>query len=372
MSFEKTALLRHPLVEQAYASVQAVVDMRADEVKEAVAAAEIYSAHAQNPKAEVVAAMLFNCYAYPHVVDTLGQQVKDLTDFAIETASWDKVVTCNGNADHADILLAHVAVQSQVLHKEISKRAFYIFDQMQHRLLVLRTMLDLASLDSDSTALIDQTQSRFAATMQAQVQRIEKVRESSVFAKSGLPAHPLVERVYEDVRQQKFKVNPHAMPVDYELGAVKILLAEVDHVDPEMIAAVLLNQCFKSTPEMLDTYGSRVAELHAVTAPLASAPQPADYLDVDGAADILAAKRVLVLESRLASFTKTQRASKEDALYDLEMFMTSARKLAATGAVSPRLATRLCTAASAAQNLVHAPENTVIRKPGSPRPDQGW
>lgn len=66
-----------------------------------------------------------------------------------------------------------------------------------------------------------------------------------------------------DVRQYKFKVNPHAMPADYELGAVKILLAAVDHVAPGMIAAVLLNRRLRSTPEMLSAYGLRVAELHA-------------------------------------------------------------------------------------------------------------
>lgn len=372
MSFAKTVLLRHPLVEQAYASVAAAVDMRSREVKEAVAAAEVYSAKAADAKPEVVAALLFNCYAYPHVVDTLGDTVKDLTDFALQMADQYKVVNTQGNATHADIVLAQVAVQSKVLHKEISKSAFYVFAPMQKRLMTLRVTMEIAALDSASPALVTAAQDAFTKAAMAQTQRIENARQASVFAATGLPKHPLVERVYADVRREKFKVNPHVAPLSYELGAVKILLAEVDHVDPEMIAATLLNQCFRSTPEMLKDYGSRVAELHAVTAPLASAPTPADYIGVDGAADILAALRTLVLEDRIATFAKTTRAYKEDALYDLEMFMASARRLISTGEVSPRLATRLSTAASTAQNLVHAPENMAIRKPGSPRPSAGW
>lgn len=373
MSFEKTALLRHPLVEQAYRAVETAVGLRAREVKEAIAAAEIYSAKATSPKPEVAAALLFNNYAYPQVVDTLGTQVHALADFALEMAGLEKVVSANGNRDHADIILAQVAVQAAVLKKEISTSAFYIFKPMQDRLLKLKIMADLAAIDSANPALADAAATALAAAGLAQAKRIDNARQDSVFANSGLPAHALVKRVYNDMRAQKFQTNPHVAPLQFEMGVVKILRDKVDHLSPEVIAATLLNQCFVDTPEILRLYGSRVAELHAASAPVASADGLRSYdLEVDGAADIRGAIAAYVLENRLATLGKTPAASKEDALYDIEYAMTSARRINASGMVSPRLSVYLDTLASQAQNTVHTPENAAIRKPGSPRPLRGW
>ncbi len=374
MSFEKTKLLRHPTVEKAYESVKAAVGLGHSDVKVAVRAAEVYSTKADKPKAEVAAALLFVCHAYPQVVDTLGPRVKSLTNFAIQMAGYHSVVQAkNGNVDQADIILAQLVVAAQEIEKEIKKSAFYMFDTMQSRIKRLNLMADFAVRAGGDAALAKAAQNALIMLDIAQSQRIDKVRCDSAFAKSGLPAHPLVEKVYEAERYHDFKVNPHVAPLSLEIEMVRILMAEVDHLEPAVIAATLLNQCFGPRAERIEhLYGPRVAELHAASAPRLGLPALDPDWVVKGAADIRAAGMIVATHSWRDECQRTPKKQREEVLCDIEAGARKLRALVTEGQLSPRMARRVETEALAAEAVVHAPENTAMRKPGTPKPQRGW
>jgi hypothetical protein len=134
----------------------------------------------------------------------------------------------------------------------------------------------------------------------------------------------------------------------------------------------LLNQVFGARAERVEyLYGARVAELFNETAPRLAAPSAPD-LTVRGAADIRAAFGIVALRGWVAECKRASKDRREELLYDIEKAAKSMRDLIGGGYVAPAMARRLDTEASAAEAVVHAPENTAIRKPGSPRPVYGW
>lgn len=368
MSFEKSGLMQDALVQSAYMLLQQTIGLRHADARAALKASQLYAAKAKSPKAAVAAALLFNNHAFP-AVEKLGPTVEAYAEFAIEMAGLERNLRANGNADHADIILAQAIVAADAEKKEIASGAtFYIYDVKQRLMRRLDDMIAAAAADSQSPALVTAAQTAAVAMRQQQEARVDKVARDSLFAKTGLPAHPLVEKAYNDARAHDLKACPHVAPMGLELGAARVLLAEVSQVEPDVLAALLLNQTHRKPAEIEKAYGPRVAEIYAATAPLLKS----GTTYAAGADDVTAAIRVVVTESWLENLKRTPKSSREDRLYDLERAAESSRRLLARNHLSAGLAKRLAAAAAAAEAAVHAPENTAIRKPGSPRPDYGW
>lgn len=368
MSFEKSGLMQDALVQSAYMLLQQTIGLRHADARAALKASQLYAAKAKSPKAAVAAALLFNNHAYP-AVEKLGPAVEAYAAFAIEMAGLERAVRPQGNADHADIVLAQAIVAADAEKKEIaSGTSFYIYDVKQRLMRRLDDMIAAAAAESQSPALVAAAQAAAVALRQQQEARVAKVARDSLFAKSGLPAHPLVEKAYNDGRAHDLKACPHMPPMGLELAAARILLAEVAQVEPDVLAALLLNQTHRKPAEIEKAYGPRVAELYVATAPLLKSGT--SY--AAGADDITAAIRVVVTEGWLEDLKRLPKASREDKLFELERIAESSRNLLARAHVSAALAKRLGAAAAAAVTAVHAPENTAIRKPGSPRPEYGW
>lgn len=367
MSFTETKLLRHPTVEKAYALVTAHL---AEQAASQTQASEVYGELSDAPAADVAAALLFRNTAI-HDAKKVNPAVARLADVALREG-YDGQDPLADNTAHADIALAVSIVMARDVEEEIIHSAFYVFRSMQHRIGRLDARVAEAAAISSNPRLVSAAQEAIVAMQVSQTRRIDKARADSVFEKSGLPAHPLIEKVYNAERYHDFQVKPHVMPLSFELAAARILVETLDKVEPEMLAAALLNQVFGPRAARIGyLYGARVAKLQNETAPQMDGPSTENII-VKGAADIRAAFGIVALQSWMGDCARVTPEHREEVLCDIEEKAKQFRVLIKAGQLSPAMARRLETEAAAAEALVHAPQNTAIRKPGTPRPLIGW
>lgn len=261
-AFTRSKLPQNPQVTEAFEWLAMNVGLSSREGRAGLAAASAYARMAAEPDAEMVAALLlFPTGALPM---EMGARVVSMSAGLRGFLEEGVVGLVRFDAAMADFILAGVIGACDIYCDEVNGRHPYMYEAMLARVLHKREVIDAAVAASQSPGLVIAAHGaldKFEAAMNA---RVEHARTITEFAQSGLPAHPLVEKAYNLMRDGMLRRHPHdAGAVAYGAQIAWEIYGGRDDYDPELVAAALLHEHVMDDPvAAAAALSPRVVELY--------------------------------------------------------------------------------------------------------------
>lgn len=383
MKFEDTSLLRHPTVEKAYTVMRTFFTDGDDYAREAVRVGEIITANAKNPDPDAIAAsVLMNGMVIPYEAEQFEQSVSPrAADYLKKFYALDLENPKFSTAGEQQVLLATSVIGMEAVQAKIAAgEVAHIIEYRNVSRVIDMNERSLAEIARDGTTepeMLQAAQTALAATQSALANVVAQRVNELKFENTGLPDHPTIRSVYEDMKSWAFDGDALGGYAQTNAAIAKVVADSVSS-DPEVIAAALLNQysTLHEGHKKPDAFGSRIAELWEQSSPWArmSAEDDAKQPKTPEALSIRQAARLYFLEEQLAwlnSPKAQQYGVQVETLEDLE----DSRDIIAQAAAAqdnPVFKARLEKAVAGADALIHKPENVKIRKPGAPKVDSGW
>ncbi|HYD17308.1 MAG TPA: hypothetical protein VEF76_02375 [Patescibacteria group bacterium] len=379
MKFEDTKLLRHPTVEKAYNVMRTFFTDGDDWAREAVRAGEIITANAKNPDPDAIAAsVLMNGMVIPYEAEQFEQSVSPrAADYLKKFYALDLENPKFSTAGEQQVLLATSVIGLEAIQAKIAAgEVAHVIEYRNVSRVIDMNERSLAEIARDGTTEPEMLQAAQTALASAQnalanvvAQRVNELK----FENTGLPDHPTIRGVYEEMKAWAFDGDPLGGYAQTN-AAIARVVAESVTSDPEVIGAALLNQYSTLRPghKKPEDFGPRIGELWQQTSPWARlGPDGADNAPTTPeAVNLRAAAGLYFLESQIESM-KTYPPEGEHDARRLEQLEDQRNKIASAANLQDKgpLKTRLENAVAAADLLMKKPENLKIRKPGSPRLD---
>jgi hypothetical protein len=383
MKFEDTKLLRHPLVEKAYAVMRTFFKDGDDWAREAVKAGEVISTTAKTPDPVAVAASVL-----------LNGMVIPLDPKQFEKSVSPEVARCLERLDAIDIdspkfstvaeqqvLLAQSIIGLDMAQAEIASgsiRHIIEFRNLQQVLDANERALKSIAASATEKDMLAAAETKLAAAQTALADIVTARHKEIAFEASGLPDHPTIKKVYNEMKTWALDGDPLGGYTLTNAGIARVLVETGASSDPEVISAALLNQysLIKPGHKKPADFSPRIGELWEQTSPWADIASKKPHDTTPQTPDALAITHAALthfLEGQLKGYIDYRKdksfdpATAEDALEQLEKLKDKVAKAAALEG-HEGLRTRMEKAVLITAAVMHAPENTSIRKPSGPKP----
>lgn len=383
MKFEDTSLLRHPTVEKAYNVMRTFFQDGDDWAREAVRAGEIITANAKNPDPDAIAAsVLMNGMVIPYEAEQFEQSVSPrAADYLKKFYELDLENPKFSTAGEQQVLLATSVIGLEAIQAKIAAgEVAHIIEYRNVSRVIDMNDRSLAEIARDGTTEPEMLQAAQTALVGAQTalanvvaQRVEELK----FENTGLPDHPTIRTVYEEMKTWAFDGDALGGYAQTNAAIAKVVADSVSS-DPDVIAAALLNQYSTLRPghKKPEDFGARIGELWQQSSPWArmGKNEKANQPKTPEALAIREAARLYFLEGQI-EWLNSAKGMEHDARVETLERLEDSRDSVAQAAASqdnPVFKARLEKAVAGADALIHKPENVKIRKPGSPKVDPGW
>ena len=386
LKFEDTKLLRHPTVERAYNVMRTFFQDGDDFAAEAVRPGELISKHSKNPDPDAIAASIlmngmivslepaqFEDSVSPKAVAYLKKFYNlDIDNPKFTTAGEEQVLL-------AQSMIGLEGVQAKIDAGEVN----YVLEyrDVQQILDANERVLNAIAVKATEKDMLAAAQAQLAAAQAALADVVTKKQNEMTFDKTGLPDHPTIRKVYEEMRAWDLDGSPLGGYAKTNAAIARVIVDTGASTDPEVISAALLNQYSNTRPghKKPEDFSPRIGELYRQTSPWANlAGKPEKTTPKTPEAQTIAnAALTYFLEEQTGHYRDYAASDKFYAptaavrLEDLE----SLKKRAEKGLgfeTEAGLKTRMEMAVAAADALMNAPEQTAVRKPGAPKIDRGW
>mgnify|MGYP001227877000 CR=1 FL=1 len=381
MKFEDTKLLRHPLVEKAYAVMRTFFKDGDDWAREAVKAGEVITAHAKDPDPVAVAASVL-----------LNGMVIPLSSKQFEKSVSPEVAKCLERLDAIDIdnpkfktvadqqvLLAQSIIGLDAVQAEISSgKIVHIIEYRNVQQVLDANERALKAIAGSATEkdMLAAAETKLAAAQAALADIVTERAKALSFESAGLPDHPTVRKVYNEMKNWALDGDPLGGYTLTNASIARVLVETGATADPEVISAALLNQYNMIRPghKKPSDFSPRIGELWEQTSPWAdlgsskphdTTPQTPEALSISHAA------LVHFIESQLKGYLEWQKDKSFDPLAaeeTLERLDKLKHKVATAAGLEHHegLRTRMEKAVTIVDAVMNAPENKAIHKPKGP------
>lgn len=378
LKFEDTRLMRHPTVERAYNVMRTFFEGGDDFALKAVGAGEIISAYAKNPDPDAIAASILMdgmivAYEASQFATSVSPKASEYLEKFYNLDLENPAFTTVGEQQ---VLLAHSIQGLEQVRANIEsenpdyRRIAQALDVNEKAL--LKIIHTTSETDMAQIAL-----EKFVKAKQA-LNDLVKVKQAELdFDKTGLPNHPDVKAVYEHMKAWDLSGHPLGAYTQTNTGIAKVLVDTGATQDPDVIGAALLNQYHPASGGALEgKFSDRLVELFKATSPWARDDEAAKDTRAE-VETIRSAALVYFVERQAEGYRKFADSEEFDtmqAAFALERIESLRDRLEAQAVkeTAPALKARMEAAVKDCDSLMHAPENTAIRKPGSPQLDPGW
>lgn len=384
--FEETKLLRHPTVERAYNVMRTFFEGGDDWAKQAVRAGEAITASAKNPDPDAIAAsVLMNGMIVSYEPEQFETSVSPkAAEYLKKFYELDLEKPKFSTAGEQQALLGQSIVGLEDLAAEIKSGSVQHFIEYRNAKQLLdandRALQALARKTTEKEMLAV-AQTKYVEAHQALDDVVTRHQTQLAFEKTGLPGHPVVRAVYEEMKAWALDGDPLGGYARTNADIAKVLVETNATQDPEVIAAALLNQySVLRGSKNPSEFSPRIGDLYKQSSPWArfgkedgeAAPKTEEALTIRHAAAVHFLERMV--EGYKDYAQHKDRFEPAHAAITLENIEDMKDKAAAAAQEQshPGLKARLEKAVQAADALMNAPENTRIRKPGSPKIDRGW
>lgn len=400
---KETRLLQHPTVEKAYNVMRTFFadDASGDAfAREAVRTGEMLTAYAEQPDPDAIAAVvLMDGMIVRYDAKQFAQSVSPQAAAYLEKFyALDIENPIYDTEAERQILLAHSIKGLEGLNRILANMdengeysdpdtgRYFMFREIKQVIDNNEKSLRVIMPETSETGMTSRALELFIAAQNMLETQVKTVQATLTFDTSGLPDHPTVRGVYDDMLANNLSHHPMGGYVRTNTAIARILVDTHATQDPDVIAAALLNQgVLRDEAGAYEArYGSRLMALYQATSPFARMgtreEQAEAAKDLPEAKWVSAAARTYFLEGNIetaqtlaekvgVTYSKHQAIR---ALEQMEDMQTSVKTMAADTTLPTGLRDRMARAVNTAHGLLYAPENKKIRKPGSPKMDMDW
>lgn len=380
LKFEDTKLLRHPTVEKAYNVMRTFFKDGDDFALAAIRAGEIISAQAKNPDPDAIAASVlmngmviayepgqFEASVSPGAAEYLRKlYLLDIDNPKFTTAGEQQILL-------AQSMIGLEGVQEKIDSGEVNHLIEY--RNVQQVLDANERALAAIARKATEKDMLAAAQTQLAAAQQSLLDIATESEKAIAFENAGLPDHPTVRAVYEDMKTWALDGDPLGGYTRTNAAIARVIVETGASSDPEVISAALLNQysTIRKGHKKPSDFSPRIGELWEETSPWAdlggkradTTPKAPEARTITNAAILHFLESALKADAAYFAKHKTIYPEALEQLEDLK------KKIDTAAASEPHdaLRARMEKAAQAADAFMNAPEAVKIRKPGSPRID---